>query len=209
MALTLFLYVRYLVWRGLYTLNTDDWAGLMISSMVLLAEVYGLVQLMFFTFQAWRPLERQSPPITTYPTVDVFVTVVNEPLDILRRTLVGCISQDYPPGKYNVFVLDDGHRQEVRDLAQSMGCSYITREGRDHAKAGNLNHALRQTSGELIAVFDTDHVPTSAFLRETVGFFENERVAIVQTPHHFYNPDIFQKNLTSRNRTEKRASVVF
>ena len=108
LALTLLLYVRYLVWRGLYTLNTEDWTGLMISSLVLLAEVYGLVQLMFFTFQAWRPLERQSPPITTYPTVDVFVTVVNEPLDILRRTLVGCISQDYPPGKYNVFVLDDG-----------------------------------------------------------------------------------------------------
>ena len=61
LALTLLLYVRYLVWRGLYTLNTEDWTGLMISSLVLLAEVYGLVQLMFFTFQAWRPLERQSP----------------------------------------------------------------------------------------------------------------------------------------------------
>ncbi|HEU4503992.1 MAG TPA: hypothetical protein VFR79_04130, partial [Nitrospira sp.] len=70
LALTLFLYVRYLVWRGVYTLNIDDWAGLGISSLVLLAEAYGLVQLMFFTFQAWRPQERQSPPITTYPTVD-------------------------------------------------------------------------------------------------------------------------------------------
>ena len=209
LALTLLLYVRYVVWRGLYTLNTEDWTGLMISSLVLLAELYGLVQLMFFTFQAWRPLERQSPPITTYRTVDVFVTVVNEPLDILRRTLVGCISQDYPPGQYNVFVLDDGHRQEVRDLAQSMGCSYITREGRDHAKAGNLNHALRQTSGELIAVFDTDHVPTSAFLRETVGFFENERVAIVQTPHHFYNPDIFQKNLRLETELKNEQALFF
>ena len=85
LALTLFLYIRYLVWRGVYTLNLDDWGGLLISSLVLVAEAYGLVQLMFFTFQAWRPLERQSPPITKYPTVDVFVTVVNEPLDILRQ----------------------------------------------------------------------------------------------------------------------------
>src|SRR5262245_4831533 len=121
LALTLLLYVRYLIWRGLYTLNTDDWAGLLISSVVLLAEAYGLVQLMFFTFQAWRPLERQSPPIRTYPTVDVFVTVVNEPLDILRRTLVGCASQDYPSDKYKVYVLDDGHRQDVRSLAGSRG----------------------------------------------------------------------------------------
>ena len=104
LALTLFLYGRYLVWRGLYTLNTDDWAGLLISSMVLLAETYGLVQLVFFTFQAWRPLERQSPSVKTYPTVDLLVTVVNEPLDILRRTLVGCTSQDYPSDRYKVYV---------------------------------------------------------------------------------------------------------
>ena len=90
-----------------------------------------------------------------------------------------------------------------------MGCSYIAREGRDHAKAGNLNHALRQTSGELIAVFDTDHVPTSAFLRETVGFFENERVAIVQTPHHFYNPDIFQKNLRLETELKNEQALFF
>jgi len=209
LALTLFLYVRYLVWRGFYTLNTDDWAGLLISSMVLLAEAYGLVQLMFFTFQAWRPLERQSLPIKTYPPVDVFVTVVNEPLDILRRTLVGCTSQDYPTDKYKVYVLDDGHRQDVRRLAGSMGCHYITRDGRDHAKAGNLNHALKQTSGELIAVFDTDHVPTSSFLHETVGFFENKRVAIVQTPHHFYNPDIFQKNLRLEAELKNEQALFF
>src|SRR5690349_1196230 len=209
LALTLLLYVRYLVWRGLYTLNTNDWAGLLISSLVLLAEAYGLVQLIFFTFQAWRPMERQSPPIKTYPTVDVFVTVVNEPLDILRRTLVGCTSQDYPPKKYKVYVLDDGHRQDVRSLARSMGCCYITRVGRNHAKAGNLNHALKQTSGELIAVFDTDHVPTSSFLRETVGFFENKRVAFVQTPHHFYNPDIFQKNLRLESELKNEQALFF
>jgi cellulose synthase (UDP-forming) len=209
LALTLFLYVRYLVWRGAYTLNLDDWAGLVISSMVFLAEAYGLVQLMFFTFQAWRPVERQSPPIKTYPTVDVFVTVVDEPLDILRRTLVGCTSQDYPEHKYKVYVLDDGQREDVRSLARSMGCCYITREGRDHAKAGNLNHAFNQTSGELIAVFDTDHVPTSAFLRETVGFFENKRVAIVQTPHHFYNPDIFQKNLRLETELKNEQALFF
>ena len=209
LALTLFLYVRYLVWRGLYTLNTDDWAGLLISSVVLLAEAYGLVQLMFFTFQAWRPVERQSPPIKSYPTVDVLVTVVDEPLDILRRTLVGCTSQDYPSHKYKVYVLDDGRREDVRSLASSMGCFYITRKRRDHAKAGNLNHALRQTSGELIAVFDTDHVPTSAFLRQTVGFFENEQVAIVQTPHHFYNPDIFQKNLRLETELKNEQALFF
>lgn len=209
LALTLLLYVRYLLWRGIYTLNMDDWAGLAVSSMIFIAEAYGLVQLMFFTFQAWRPVERRSPAIKTYLTVDMFVTIVNEPIDILRRTLVGCTSQEYPPDKYSVYVLDDGDREEVRNLASSMGCHYITRQEHEHAKAGNLNHALRQTSGELIAVFDTDHVPTSSFLRETVGFFEDKRVAIVQTPHHFYNPDIFQKNLRLETELKNEQAMFF
>jgi cellulose synthase (UDP-forming) len=209
LALTLFLYVRYLMWRGLYTLNTEDWTSALISWTVLLAEAYGLLQFMFFTFQAWNPVHRKSEPIKTYRTVDVFVTVVNEPLEILRRTLVGCINQHYPSDRYRIYVLDDGHRDQVRDLARSFGCGYIRREERLHAKAGNLNYALHQTSGELIAVFDTDHVPTAAFLRETVGFFENDRVAIVQTPHHFYNPDIFQKNLRLESELENEQGLFF
>lgn len=209
LALTLFLYARYLVWRGVYTLNMDDWTSALISGTVLLAEAYGLFQFMFFTVQAWNPLHREPQPITTYRTADVFVTVVNEPLDILKRTLVGCMNQDYPADHYRVYVLDDGHRDDVKALAQSLGCGYLRRDERLHAKAGNLNHALAQTSGELIAVFDTDHVPTSAFLRDTVGFFENDRVAIVQTPHHFYNPDIFQKNLRLESELENEQGLFF
>ncbi len=209
LALTLFLYARYLLWRGLYTLNTGDWPSMVISGTVLLAEGYGLLQLMFFTFQAWKPVERQPPAVTTPRTVDILVTVVNEPLEILRRTLVGCLSQDYPADKYKVYVLDDGRRDEVRALAQSMGCGYVRRPNRDHAKAGNLNHALQRTTGELVAVFDTDHVPTSRFLAETVGFFDAERVAIVQTPHHFYNPDIFQKNLRLESELKNEQALFF
>jgi cellulose synthase (UDP-forming) len=123
------------------------------------------------------------------------VTVVDEPLAILRRTLVGCVNQNYPSDRYLVHVLDDGPRDEIKTLAASLNCGYICRADRQHAKAGNLNHALQKTSGEIIAIFDVDHVPTSRFLKDTVGFFQDEQVAFVQTPHHFYNPDVFQKNL--------------
>jgi len=209
LALTLFLYARYLMWRGLYTLNTDDWTAILICWTLLLAEIYGLGHFLFFTIQAWNPTRRKPQPIVTYRTVDVFVTVVDEPLDILRRTLVGCTNQDYPAEKYRVYVLDDGHREDVRELAGLLGCGYFRREQRTHAKAGNLNHALQHTSGELIAVFDTDQVPTSIFLRDTVGFFEHDRVAIVQTPHHFYNPDIFQKNLQLESELKDEQSLFF
>jgi len=195
LALTLFLYARYLLWRGLYTLNTGDWASFLVSWTVYTAEAYAFVQILLFAYHAWSPLERKPVPLRRYPTVDVFVTVVDEPAGILRRTLVGCINQNYPKDRYRVYVLDDGQRDEVKALASSLGCTYIRRADRQHAKAGNLNHALQETTGEIIAIFDVDHVPTASFLRYTVGFFQDEQVAFVQTPHHFYNPDVFQKNL--------------
>ena len=195
LALTLFLYARYLLWRGLYTLNTGDWESLLVSWTVYTAEAYAFVQILLFAYHAWSPLDRQPEPLRSYPIVDIFVTVVDEPLAILRRTLIGCVNQDYPKDRYRVHVLDDDRRDEIRTLAASLNCGYIRRADRQHAKAGNLNHALRETSGEIIAIFDVDHVPTANFLKDTVGFFQDEQVAFVQTPHHFYNSDVFQKNL--------------
>jgi cellulose synthase (UDP-forming) len=110
------------------------------------------------------------------------VTVVDEPLSLLRQTLVGCLSQEYPEDRFKVYVLDDGHHNEAKTLAATLGCGYIRRPDRPrHAKAGNLNHALRLTDGDLVAVFDGDHVPARTFLKETVGFFDDAQVAIVQT----------------------------
>jgi cellulose synthase (UDP-forming) len=195
LALTLFLYARYLLWRGLYTLNTGDWESLLVSWTVYTTEAYAFVQILLFAYHAWSPLERQPVPLLRYPHVDIFVTVVDEPLGILRRTLIGCVNQDYRKDHYQVYVLDDGQRDEIKALAASLNCGYICRADRQHAKAGNLNHALQETSGEIIAIFDVDHVPTGSFLKDTVGFFQDEQVAFVQTPHYFYNPDVFQRNL--------------
>ena len=209
LALTLLLYARYLLWRGLYTLNTGDWASLLVSWTVYTAEAYAFVQILLFAYHAWSPLERQPVPLRRYPIVDIFVTVVDEPLAILRRTLVGCVNQDYPKDRYRVHVLDDGQRDEIKTLAASLNCGYIRRADRQHAKAGNLNHALHETSGEFIAIFDVDHVPTSSFLKDTVGFFQDEQVAFVQTPHHFYNPDVFQKNLQLEGVLKNEQSLFY
>lgn len=209
LALTLFLYARYLLWRGLYTLNTDDWASLLASWTVYTAEAYAFVQIVLFAYHAWSPLERQPVPLRGYPIIDIFVTVVDEPLSILRRTLIGCLHQDYPQERYRVHVLDDGQRDEIRSLAGSLNCGYIRRTDRQHAKAGNLNHALQKTSGEIIAIFDVDHVPTSGFLKETLGFFQDEQVAFVQTPHHFYNPDVFQRNLQLEGSLKNEQSLFY
>ncbi|MEK7350779.1 MAG: glycosyltransferase [Nitrospirota bacterium] len=210
LTLSLFLYARYMVWRLFYTIPTDDLASMALGSVVYLAELYGLCQFCFFTYQSWSPTERTPAPITTYPTVDIMVTVVDEPLSILRQTLIGCLAQEYPRDQYTVYVLDDGHRDEARKLAASLGCEYIRRPDRPrHAKAGNLNHALQLSHGELVVIFDVDHIPARTFLKDTVGFFDDPKVAIVQTPHHFYNPDIFQRNLRVGEEVKNEQALFF
>jgi len=206
---TILLYAQYMIWRGLYTLNTATWDAALISWTVYLAEAYGMVQIGFFAFQVWRGTEWQAPAIRTYRTVDIFVPVVTEPIHVLRRTLVSCSNQQYPKGKYRVYVLDDGHREDVQHLADALGCHYLRRPDRVHAKAGNLNYALEHTDGELIAIFDTDHAPSASFLAKTVGFFEEEKVAFVQTPQHFYNADVFQKNLHLENKIPNEQDLFF
>ena len=206
LAICVVLTTRYILWRALYTLNLEDNLSIGISLTLFLAEFYGFTQLLLSTFQSWSPTDRQSPEIERYPTVDIMVTVVDEPLYILKRTLIGCLYQDYPKDRLKIYVLDDGQRSEVRALATELGISYRTRSDRAHAKAGNLNEAMKRSSGEIIVVFDVDHVPMQDFLKKTVGFFADEDVAIVQTAQDFYNQDIFQRSVApGRNLYNEQA----
>ncbi|MCJ9714024.1 glycosyltransferase, partial [Bordetella hinzii] len=73
---------------------------------------------------------------------------------------------------------------------------YLTRPDNRHAKAGNINAALARTDGEFVAVFDCDHVAVRSFLQICMGWFiKDKRLALLQTPHVFFSPDPFERNL--------------
>ncbi len=190
--------MRYLYWRVTGTLALDSFGNSAASLMLLGAELYAFSMMFGGYFQTAVMRRRSVIPLDMapelLPSVDVFVPTYNEPVGVLRRTLVGCAAMDYPDKL--VWVLDDGRREEVRHLAAELGCGYLTRSDNAGAKAGNLNAALGRTQGTLIAIFDADHVPVRSFLQVTVGFFLKEaELALVQTPHHFYNPDPVERNL--------------
>ena len=192
--------LRYLAWRGLHSLNFIEQAGPVISVSLWIAELYCFASVLLLVVQVGlrgvRERERPEAPGFT-PSVDILVPIFREPLEILERTILAARAIDYP--NTEIHVLDDGHREEVRELARRQGVHY--RPGpRAHAKAGNLNQALSETAGELVAIFDTDHVPTSSFLAETVPFFHDPTIGFVQTPHHFRNPDVFQLALRVSGR---------
>jgi len=188
---------RYLYWRVAYTLNTSDMPSLLVSITILAAEIYGFGATLLFYFQIATPTVRSSvlPEHEDLPTVDIFVTSYDESVEIVRKTLIGCLAIEYPQAKKKVFLLDDNSREEMGKLAQDLGCVYLTRSSREHAKAGNLNNALKFSNGQFIVNFDADHIPVRSFLKKTIGYFSDPKVALVQTPHYFYNPDIYQRNL--------------
>lgn len=201
-AVLVALNVRYGLWRLLTTLDTGEPLSGVITVAVLLVDLPFVLNnvVVAFAIVEMRDRRREASRAAIAvreghycPSVDVLIPTVDEPLAILRRTVVGCQWLDYD--NYRVWLLDDGDRPLVRQLATELGCEYLSRAERRHAKAGNLNHALAQSDGELVAVFDADFVPTRNFLQRTVGLFQRPKVALVQTYQHFYNPDPVVRNL--------------
>ncbi len=195
-ALTLFTGIRYLYWRKVYTINRVDNISQAISWLVYSAEIFGFISLMLFLVKIVQMgvHHASSPKEDRLPRIDFFVTVLNEPMDILYKSLVGCTSLDYPPHLLRVYVLDDGYRSCVRVLAERLGCLYLTRPNHKDGKTGNLNYGLAHSSAEFVAVLDCDHIPVRSFLKDTIGFFKDVKVAYVQTPHNFFYNDTSQCN---------------
>ena len=196
------LFVRYFLWRSLSTLNfsnpADGVFSVALFVMELMAMVGGAFQMLLLYTAKNRDREADKYSVAVRenryaPTVDIFIPTYNEPDFIVKRTIMGCQAINYE--RKNVYVLDDTKRKSIEQLAKELGCQYITRADNSHAKAGNLNNALKQTNGELIVVFDADFVPTTNFLERTVGFFQKEQMALLQTPQSFYNCDPVARNL--------------
>ena len=202
--------LRYLYYRTFNTLNFDGWVNTTFSLLLYGAELYAIVTLILAYFQTLKLKQRRSVsmaqvPTDQWPRVDVYIPTYNEDIDIVRKTALAAMAIDYPTGKKEVYVLDDGakfpqRREELRQMCGEIGCHLMTRSNNDHAKAGNINNALVRTTGDLILILDCDHIPTRNILGETVGFFLNPKVSLVQTPHWFYNPDPFERNLLTQGK---------
>lgn len=196
-AVSFLLGLSYLIWRVFFTIDYSS--NLVWPLMLLFAEAYSFIVFAIFAFASIN-LRQKLPPLSAkdinfFPTVDIFICTYNESETILKDTIAGCKNIKYKLNHKKIYLLDDGKRPAIKKLAADLGVNYITRDSNEGFKAGNINNALKYTDGELIAVFDADHIPVSTFLIELVDYFKDHNTGIVQTPQHFMNPDPFQKNL--------------
>ncbi|MGN6585998.1 MAG: glycosyltransferase [Solirubrobacterales bacterium] len=183
----------YLTWRVGWS---GEGASPVVFAMLLATEVYGLYALAILTWFSWSRPRTERPPATPGRKVDVYVCTYDEPVEVVMATLADCRALTYP---HTTYLLDDGRRQEMKEIAELAGAEYMTRPDNSHAKAGNLNAALPHTDGELVFVLDADHVPMPDALDALVGYFDDERMAIVQTPHDFFNHDSVQHYVVGRH----------
>src|SRR4051812_8241374 len=203
-AVVAWLYGFYwIVWRWSASLNHN---AIIFSVVLLLAETYGLISSLLMIWTVWKLSYREAPPTPAGLSVDVFITNYDEPLEVLRRTAIGARAIKYP---HKTWMLDDGKRDEVKAMAEALGIGYIRREGNANAKAGNLNNALKVTRGEFILQLDADHVPLPNILHRLLGYFEDERVAFVQSPQDFYNTDSFTHVINEEGRSLWEENRIF
>jgi cellulose synthase (UDP-forming) len=209
-AVSLILTWNYLLWRITQTLPpfglSADWlCGIAFLGTELLTAIGGTV--------TWVLLSRSSSRsatvaanmpwlLQTRPLVDILICTYNEDRAILERTIIGAMGTNYP--NFRVWVLDDGRRDWLCELCAQKGCNYLTRPDNSHAKAGNINHAIRHLAAlpsppDFIAVLDADFVPFSNFVSRALSLFKDPAAGIVQTPQHFFNADPIQSNLAISN----------
>ncbi len=214
-----FISLRYFMWRTFDTLIYTGPADFAMMTLVYLAEVQvSAVHYINLFVNLW-PLKRRVAPLpknrSLWPSVDVFIPTYTEDKEITRVTATAALLLDYPKEKLRIYILDDGSSEqrrnnpslasaawqryrEMQEMASNLGVGYLTRERNEHAKAGNLNEALKKTGGDLILILDCDHVPARDFLQKTVGWFlRDKKLFLVQTPHFFINPDPLEKRMGS------------
>jgi cellulose synthase (UDP-forming) len=185
--------VAYLAWRIGWS---GEGASPVAFAMLLVTELYGLWALATLTWFSWSRSPAVRPPASPGRSIDVYVCTYDEPTEVVAATLAGCRALAYP---HTTYLLDDGRRPEMEELARLAGARYLTRPDNSHAKAGNINAALDRTVGELVLMLDADHVPMPDALDAMVGYFDDERMALVQSPHDYFNHDSVQHYVVGRH----------
>ena len=191
--------LAYLTWRVTSTLPAGGW-NRSVAWLLVAFEALPIVGLVLKAVTVWNIDSEAPEPVGVLregQRVAVFIPTYNEPVEVIAPTIAAACALE---PAHETWVLDDGDRPWVWELCEAYGARYVNRPVHDHAKAGNMNHALAVLEEEelagtggadIIAVLDCDHVPLPTFLTATLGWFDDERIALVQGPQSFYNCGAF------------------
>jgi len=122
------------------------------------------------------------------PKVTIQLPIFNE-LYVVERLIDAVIQFDYPKEQLQIQVLDDStdetvaiSRAKVAEYqAKGYDIELLHRTDRTGYKAGALQAAMSSVKGEFIAIFDADFIPKTDFLLQTLPYFDDPNIGVVQT----------------------------
>lgn len=175
---------------------------LIYSVALILIFLYALAQLnLLFNYLKARKQHQVAPKFdfsneNEIPRVTIQLPVYNE-LYVMERLLDNISEMDYPPDKLEIQVLDDSTDESfeitakhIERLQQSgLDIQHISRENREGFKAGALKEGLKTAKGEFIAIFDADFLPKKDWLLNTIPYFKDPEIGVVQTRWGHLNQD--------------------
>ncbi|MDQ3047307.1 MAG: glycosyltransferase [Bacteroidota bacterium] len=149
------------------------------------ALLFKLIKMIHEWYHYWSVSIPVKPDWKTQFTVDVLTTACpGEPKEMIIKTLKKMVLINYPHTNY---LCDEGNDPELKAVCKELGVIHVTREIKVNAKAGNINNALKQASGEICLVLDPDHEPVPEFLDNVLPFFENPEIGFVQCVQGYSN----------------------
>ena len=175
-------------------------SNLVLFLLLIIGEVFHLWQTLTYLYTIWDFNFIAIFNKKIKQSVDIYITVAGEPVDLVRQTIISAKNIKYQNKK--IYVLNDGlvaqkdNWMDIEKLCDSEGVNCITRTVPGGAKAGNINNALKITRGSFVAVFDADHKPEPEFLKNTMGYFADSEVGFVQTPQFYEN---MEENIVTKS----------
>lgn len=191
-SITLGFSVWYLHWRWTSSLN---WDAAVFSVLIVSAETLMFFGTCLFFYDMWdakdterKPAESLTKRYVSDVCVDIFITTFDEDTDMVQKSVQAARQVAVPQHvRVKIHVLDDGDRADMKRMSHFENVNYVTRQNNLGFKAGNLKNALFQTESDFFVICDADTVLFPSFLENTLGYFSDENVAWVQTPHWFYD----------------------
>jgi cellulose synthase (UDP-forming) len=173
----------YLIWRVGWTRQGTQ---AILFWRLWLAEAVIWVGLLRYAHDGWDLLSTPREPPGDF-TVDVVVVCRDEPVEVLRATLLGCQAIRHP---HRTVVVDTLGREDLARWTSELGADLFEADvlGLDQPIEAGLASVLGHLDGELVTVLAADHVPLPGLLDELIGDFEDPTVWLAQGRQAFYGP---------------------
>ncbi|MCH8557348.1 MAG: glycosyltransferase [Balneolia bacterium] len=144
-------------------------------------------RVIYIWYHYWDISVPEKPVLTKNLTVDVLTTYFpGEPYDMIENTLLAIKRMRYP---HTTYLCDEANDAHLKEFCKQHGIVHVTRDNRINAKAGNINNALKQATGDICLILDPDHVPKENFLEDILPYFEDDKIGFVQSVQAYYNVD--------------------